>query len=135
MNKTFVCVPANLASFQAFAEESVLEERRLGNDEDLPMHWVKVEAEGFPHYVNGYLTTDRARGGNHRLRHGGPAVAGAGRGGGRLRPRRHQKRAPHRRVRPRGRIRKVSRDSGGRDPRVLFLSSGQSSVVGGQLFV
>lgn len=44
------------------------EERRLGNDEDLPMHWVKVEAAGFPHYVNGSLTTDRAHGGTHSFR-------------------------------------------------------------------
>src|SRR5438270_6663445 len=44
------------------------EERRLGNDEDLPMHWVKVEAPGFPHYLAGKLTTDRAHGGEHSFR-------------------------------------------------------------------
>lgn len=44
------------------------EERRLGNDEDLPMHWVKLEGPGFPHYVNGHLTTDRAHGGQHSFR-------------------------------------------------------------------
>ena len=40
------------------------EERKLGNDEDLPMNWVKVEGSGFPHYVNGKLTYDRARSGS-----------------------------------------------------------------------
>ncbi len=44
------------------------EERRLGNDEDLPMHWVKVDAPGFPHYVNGRFTTDRAHSGAHSFR-------------------------------------------------------------------
>ena len=29
------------------------EERHLGNDEDLPMEWVKVEGDGLPHYVTG----------------------------------------------------------------------------------
>ena len=33
------------------------EERRLGNAEDLPMNWTKVEGPGLPHYVNGRLTT------------------------------------------------------------------------------
>ena len=37
------------------------EERRLGNAEDLPMNWTKVDGPGLPHYVNGRLTTDRAR--------------------------------------------------------------------------
>jgi len=44
------------------------EERRLGNDEDLPMHWTKVEATGFPHYVNGRLTKDQAHGGEYSFR-------------------------------------------------------------------
>src|SRR5688572_29572108 len=44
------------------------EERRLGNAEDLPMHWRKVEGEGLPHYVNGQLATDRVRGGRHSFR-------------------------------------------------------------------
>ena len=39
------------------------EERRLGNAEDLPMHWIKADGEGLPHYVNGKLSTDRARSG------------------------------------------------------------------------
>ena len=29
------------------------EERRLGNAEDLPMHWLKVDGPGLPHYVSG----------------------------------------------------------------------------------
>ncbi|HEV2296152.1 MAG TPA: NEW3 domain-containing protein [Tepidisphaeraceae bacterium] len=41
------------------------EERRLGNVEDLPMHWSKVEGPGLMHYVNGALTTDRARDGKY----------------------------------------------------------------------
>ncbi|HLL89681.1 MAG TPA: NEW3 domain-containing protein, partial [Tepidisphaeraceae bacterium] len=44
------------------------EERRLGNAEDLPMHWAKVQGKGQPHYVNGRLTTDAARGGHYSFR-------------------------------------------------------------------
>src|SRR3954470_18524 len=44
------------------------EERRLGNAEDLPMHWSKVEGSGLPHYVNGRLSTDRARSGQYSFR-------------------------------------------------------------------
>jgi hypothetical protein len=44
------------------------EERRLGNVEDLPMHWVKVEGPGLPHYVNGRLTTDLAHAGQYSFR-------------------------------------------------------------------
>ena len=44
------------------------EERRLGNAEELPMHWRKVEGDGLPHYVNGQLATDRARGGQYSFR-------------------------------------------------------------------
>jgi hypothetical protein len=40
------------------------EERRLGNDEDLPMHWVKLEGAGLPHYVNAMLSDDRAHTGS-----------------------------------------------------------------------
>jgi hypothetical protein len=39
------------------------EERRLGNREDLPMHWTKVEGDGLPVYVNGKLSDDLAHGG------------------------------------------------------------------------
>src|SRR5437764_12481174 len=35
------------------------EERRLGNPEELPMHWTKVEGVGMPHDVNGLLSTER----------------------------------------------------------------------------
>src|SRR3954469_14298240 len=44
------------------------EERGLGNAEDLPMNWAKVEGSGLPHYVNGRLTTDRARSGKYSFR-------------------------------------------------------------------
>src|SRR3954467_8507357 len=44
------------------------EERRLGNAEDLPMHWSKVTGAGLPHYVNGRLSTDRARSGQYSFR-------------------------------------------------------------------
>src|SRR4051812_36855261 len=44
------------------------EERRLGNAEDLPMNWTKVDGPGLPHYVNGRLTTDRARSGQYSFR-------------------------------------------------------------------
>jgi hypothetical protein len=44
------------------------EERRLGNSEDLPMYWSKVQGEGLPHYVNGKLTTDTSHGGKYSFR-------------------------------------------------------------------
>jgi hypothetical protein len=44
------------------------EERRLGNPEEVPMYWVKIEGDGFPHYVNARLTTDRARSGKYSFR-------------------------------------------------------------------
>jgi hypothetical protein len=44
------------------------EERRLGNDEELPMYWEKVEGAPFPHYVNARLSTDRARSGKYSFR-------------------------------------------------------------------
>src|SRR6202521_459679 len=39
------------------------EERGLGNEEDLPMNWEKLEGQGFPHYVNGRLASDRSHSG------------------------------------------------------------------------
>ncbi|MDB5297083.1 MAG: hypothetical protein JWO31_3066 [Phycisphaerales bacterium] len=44
------------------------EERRLGNAEALPMYWTKVVGPGYPHYVNGRLTTDAAHGGRYSFR-------------------------------------------------------------------
>ncbi|HET6249136.1 MAG TPA: hypothetical protein VFE47_15690, partial [Tepidisphaeraceae bacterium] len=44
------------------------EERKLGNSEDLPMNWVKVEGTGYPHYVNGKLSNDRAHSGAYSFR-------------------------------------------------------------------
>jgi hypothetical protein len=44
------------------------EERRLGNREDLPMHWSKVSGTGLPSYVNGRLTDDAAHSGQWSFR-------------------------------------------------------------------
>ncbi|MGA3065589.1 MAG: hypothetical protein ABSF29_01950 [Tepidisphaeraceae bacterium] len=44
------------------------EERRLGNQEDLPMHWIKLVGPGLPHYVNGILADDRAHSGSYSFR-------------------------------------------------------------------
>src|SRR5438477_6231022 len=44
------------------------EERRLGNAEELPMHWSKVQGPDLPHYVNGALTTERAHSGQYSFR-------------------------------------------------------------------
>jgi hypothetical protein len=44
------------------------EERQLGNNEDLPMHWIKISGSGLPHYVNGVLATDRAHSGQYSFR-------------------------------------------------------------------
>src|SRR5437773_6372833 len=64
---------ASLARAQPAGVSRVLstfdfEERRLGNVEDLPMHWIKVEGAGLPHYVNGRFSTDRARSGKYSFR-------------------------------------------------------------------
>jgi hypothetical protein len=44
------------------------EERRLGNMEDLPMHWTKLGGPGLPDYVNGKLADDAAHGGQWSFR-------------------------------------------------------------------
>src|SRR5262245_13254919 len=44
------------------------EERRLGNVEDLPMNWTKVDGPGLPHYVNGALASDRTHGGKYSFK-------------------------------------------------------------------
>lgn len=44
------------------------EERRLGNVEDLPMNWEKVEGEGLPHYVNARISGDLAHTGTYSFR-------------------------------------------------------------------
>jgi hypothetical protein len=44
------------------------EERRLGNREDLPMHWEKVGGPGLPNYVNGRLSDDQAHSGQWSFR-------------------------------------------------------------------
>ena len=69
----FVCLLTIGISAQPVGLTRVLrsidfEERRLGNNEDTPMHWIKVEAPGFPHYVNARLSNDRARHGETSFR-------------------------------------------------------------------
>jgi len=44
------------------------EERQLGNNEDLPMHWVKISGSGLPHYLNAAFSEDRARSGQYSFR-------------------------------------------------------------------
>jgi hypothetical protein len=44
------------------------EERRLGNTEDLPMYWSKVQGDGLPHYVNGRLSSDASHAGKYSFR-------------------------------------------------------------------
>jgi hypothetical protein len=44
------------------------EERRLGNQEDLPMNWSKVSGPGLPHYVHGKLANDQSHGGQWSFR-------------------------------------------------------------------
>src|SRR5438045_9044488 len=65
------------------------EERRLGNDEDLPMNWVKVDGDNLPHYVNGQLASDRAHSGKYSFRfdlNGGSLVSRYPSGQFRLQP-------------------------------------------------
>jgi len=64
-----VCAMAQPAEVSRVLRTFDFEERRLGNPEDLPMHWSKVEGPaGMPHYVNGQLATDRARSGQYSFR-------------------------------------------------------------------
>lgn len=78
----WTCLLGSLALAQPAEVSRVLrtfdfEERRLGNAEELPMHWVKLEGAGLPHYVNGTLTRDRARSGKYSFRidlDGGSAI-------------------------------------------------------------
>jgi hypothetical protein len=44
------------------------EERRLGNQGDLPIGWMKATGPGLPHYVNGKLANDRHRSGDYSFR-------------------------------------------------------------------
>ena len=77
MRTVLAAILAVLTASYAFAQPAEVsrilrnfdfEERRLGNAEDLPMNWSKVEGPGLPHYVNGYLATDRARSGQYSFR-------------------------------------------------------------------
>jgi hypothetical protein len=62
----FVC--AQPAGVTRVLRSFDFEERRLGNTEDLPMYWSKVQGEGLPHYVNGRLTTDTCHSGKYSFR-------------------------------------------------------------------
>ena len=69
----FTCAMARVAAAQPAQVKRVLrtfdfEERRLGNNEELPMHWAKVAGPGLPHYVNGRLSSDSPRGGQYCFR-------------------------------------------------------------------
>lgn len=44
------------------------EERRAVSLDAVPMHWVKVEGPGLPHYVNARLSSEVARSGRHSFR-------------------------------------------------------------------
>ena len=44
------------------------EERALGNPEETPMHWAKVEGPGLPHYLSAGLANDRAHSGQSSFR-------------------------------------------------------------------
>ncbi len=66
-------LPAAAMASQSPAANRILrnidfEERRLGNPEELPMHWTKVAGAGMPHYVNGQLATDCFRSGRYSFR-------------------------------------------------------------------
>ncbi|HSV15420.1 MAG TPA: NEW3 domain-containing protein [Tepidisphaeraceae bacterium] len=67
-----VCAGAAPASTQSDTNRVLrtfdFEERQLGNDEDLPMHWDKVDGPDLPHYVTGRLSTDRHRSGQYSFR-------------------------------------------------------------------
>jgi hypothetical protein len=65
----FLCASARAADSPSRVLRLIdFEERRLGNPEDLPMHWAKVESVHMPHYVNGRLATDRQRSGQYSFR-------------------------------------------------------------------
>ncbi len=77
MLRTFCFIFATLAAAACLAQPAGVnrvlrtfdfEERRLGNVEDLPMHWNKVDGSGLPRYVNGKLTTDNPRSGRYSFR-------------------------------------------------------------------
>jgi hypothetical protein len=67
---SIVCVTAlaGPADVSRILKSISFEERRLGNREDLPMHWVKLVGPGLPYYVNGILADDRAHSGSYSFR-------------------------------------------------------------------
>jgi hypothetical protein len=62
------CALAQPAQVTRLIRNIDFEERRLGNDEDVPMNWAKVEGPNLPHYLNGALSTDRVRSGKYAFR-------------------------------------------------------------------
>lgn len=73
----FIAILCLILSSLAFAQPAEVnrvlrsidfEERGLGNNESLPMHWSKAVGPTLPPYVNGYLTTDRAHSGKYSFR-------------------------------------------------------------------
>lgn len=52
---------APIRSASRIVQNFDFDERRLGNPEDLPMHWSKVEGPGLPHYVSGRLDNSMGR--------------------------------------------------------------------------
>jgi hypothetical protein len=95
-----ICLPAR---GQAPVASRILrvvdfEERRLGNPEELPMHWTRVAGPGMPHYVNGRLTTDRQRSGQYSFRfdlNGGSVMYRYEAGQIRVQPRAHYRVETH----------------------------------------
>src|SRR3954452_22492329 len=63
-----VAAPVQPADVSRIVRTFDSEERRLGNVEELPMHWAKVDGPGLPHYVNGQLATGRTRNGEYSFR-------------------------------------------------------------------
>jgi len=87
-----VCAPAYGAAADRILSRIDFEERPLGNPEELPMHWAKVEGPLMPHYVNGRLVTDTKRSGEHSFRfdlNGGSAVYRYGPGQIKAQPQAH----------------------------------------------
>jgi hypothetical protein len=64
----FACSLARGVEVSRVLKTFDFEERRLGNQGDLPIGWMKVAGPGLPHYVNGKLANDRHRSGEYSFR-------------------------------------------------------------------
>lgn len=64
----FACSLARGVEVSRILKTFDFEERRLGNQGDLPIGWTKVTGPGLPHYVNGKLANDRHRSGDYSFR-------------------------------------------------------------------